>query len=62
MKSFDAKITADFYDNKEKKKTPKIYSNCVCWAVIALDSVHRKKNNKYYLQIHLKQCKCEKKM
>ena len=44
--------SADFYD----KKIPKFDSNYTCSAVITLDSA-LKKNDNYYLQVFLKECK-----
>ena len=42
----------DFYD----KKIPKVASNHTCLAVITLDSALTKNDN-YYLQVFLKECK-----
>ena len=42
----------DFYD----KKIPKVGSNHTCLAVVSLDSA-LKKDEKYYLQVFLKECK-----
>ena len=50
-KSDGDKVT-DFYN----KKTPKVDSNHTCLAVIGLDSA-RKKDENYYLQMFLKECK-----
>ena len=61
IKSFNDKITTDFYDNKGKQKIPKIGSSDFCVSEIVLVSVYRMKNNddddKYYPQIHLEQCR-----
>ena len=43
---------ADFYN----KKTPKVESNHTCLAVISFDSALKKDDN-YYLQVFLKECK-----
>ena len=50
-KSHSNEIT-DFYD----KKIPKIDSNHTCLAVTSLDSTLKKDDN-YYLQVFLKECK-----
>ena len=42
----------DFYD----KKNPKLDSNHTCLAVISLDSALKKDDN-YYLEVFLKECK-----
>ena len=41
-----------FYD----KQIPKVDSNHTCLAVVSLDFVHRK-DESYYLQVFLKECK-----
>ena len=51
IKSHGDEVT-DFYE----KKTPKVDSNHTCLAVITLDSA-LKKDNSYYLQVLLKECK-----
>ena len=51
INSYGDKVT-DIYD----KKIPKVGSNHTCLAVITLDSA-LKKNDNYYLQVFLKQCK-----
>ena len=51
IKSHDDEVT-EFYD----KKIPKLDSNCTCLAVISLDS-SLKKDDSYYLQVFLKDCK-----
>ena len=51
IKSHGDKIT-DFYD----KKVPKLDSNHTCLEVITLDSA-LKKNDNYYPQVFLKECK-----
>ena len=51
IKSHGDDVT-DFYD----KKIPKVDSNYTCLAVISLDSAI-KKDNSYYLQVFLKECK-----
>ena len=57
IKSHGDEVT-DFYD----KKIPKVDSNHTCLAVISLDSALKKDDN-YYLQVFLKECKCiEKKV
>ena len=50
-KSHSNEVT-DFYD----KKIPKIDSNHTCLAVTSLDSTLKKDDN-YYLQVFLKECK-----
>ena len=42
-----------FYNNK----IPKVDSSHICLAVISLDSALKKDDN-YYLQVFLKECKC----
>ena len=39
------------------KKIPELGSNYICWSVILIDSVLKKDEN-YYLQAFLKECKC----
>ena len=51
IKSHGDEVT-DFYE----KKTPKVDSNHTCLAVITLDSA-LKKDDSYYLQVLLKECK-----
>ena len=51
IKSHGDEVT-DFYN----KKIPKVDSNHTCLAVISLDSVLKKDNN-YYPQVFLKECK-----
>ena len=51
IKSHGDAVT-DFYN----KKVPKLDSNYTCLAVISLDSA-LKKNDNYYLQVFLKECK-----
>ena len=51
IKSHGNEVT-DFFD----KKTPKVNSNHTCLAVISLDFA-LKKNENYYLQVFLKECK-----
>ena len=51
IKSHGDDVT-DFYD----KKIPKVDSNYTCLAVISLDSAI-KKDDSYYLQVFLKECK-----
>ena len=51
IKSNGNEVT-DFYD----KKTPKVDSNHTCLAVISFDSALKKDDN-YYLQVFLKECK-----
>ena len=51
IKSHGDEVT-DFYD----KKIPKLDSNHTCLAVISLDSALKKDDN-YYLQVFLKECK-----
>ena len=51
IKSNGNEVT-DFYD----KKTPKVDSNYTCLAVISFDSALKKDDN-YYLQVFLKECK-----
>ena len=55
IKSHSNEVT-DFYD----KKNPKVYSNHTCLTVITLDSALKKEDN-YYLQVLLKECKYIKK-
>ena len=55
IKSHGDEVT-DFDD----KRIPKIDSNHTCLAVISLDSAH-KKNENYYSQIFLKECKYNEK-
>ena len=50
-KSHDDEVT-DFYD----KRIPKVDSNYTCLVVISLDSA-LKKDDSYYLQVFLKECK-----
>ena len=50
-KSHGDKVT-DFYD----KKIPKVDSNHTCLAVISVDSTLKKDDN-YYSQVFLKECK-----
>ena len=52
----DGDETADFHD----KEVPKVDSNYTCLAVIFLDSV-LKKDESYYLQVFLKECKYNEK-
>ena len=52
IKSHGDEVT-DFYD----KKVSKLDSNHTCLAVINLDSALKKDDN-YYLQVFLKECKC----
>ena len=49
---FHGDEVADFYD----KKVSKTDSNPICLAVISLDSALKKDDN-YYLQVFLKECK-----
>ena len=51
IKSQGDEVT-DFYD----KKIPKVDSNHTCFAVISLDSAHKKDEN-HYPQVFLKECK-----
>ena len=51
IKSHGDEVT-DFYD----KKIPRLDSNHTCLAVISLDSALKKDDN-YYLQVFLKECK-----
>ena len=51
IKSHGDEVT-DFYD----KKIPKLDSNHTCLAVISLDSA-LKKNDNFYPQVFLKECK-----
>ena len=51
IKSHDNEVT-DFYD----KKISKLDSNHTCLAVITLDSAFKKDDN-YYLEVFLKECK-----
>ena len=51
IKSHGDKVT-DFYD----KEIPKVDSNHTCLVVISLDSVLKKDEN-YYSQVFLKECK-----
>ena len=51
IKSYGDEVT-DFYD----KKIPKVNSNHTCLAVITLDSSLKKDDN-YYSQVFLKECK-----
>ena len=52
-KEFDSEeVVTDFYD----KKIPKLDSNHTCLAVISVDSALSKDNN-YYPQAFLKECK-----
>ena len=51
IKSHDNEVT-NFYN----KKIPKLDSNRTCLAVISLDSTLKKDEN-YYLQVFLKECK-----
>ena len=51
IRSHSDEVT-DFYD----QKIPKVDSTHTCLAVISLDSAH-KKNENYYLQVFLKECK-----
>ena len=46
----------DFYD----KKVPNVCSNDTCLALITLDSAVKKDDN-YYVQMFLKECKCVQK-
>ena len=55
IKSHGDEVT-DFYD----KKIPKVDSSHTCLAVISLDSALKKDEN-YYLQVFLKECKYTKK-
>ena len=52
IKSHGNNVT-DFYD----KKIPKVDSTHTCLAIISLDSVLQKDDN-YYPQVFLKECKC----
>ena len=57
IKSHGHEVT-DFYD----EKIPKLDPNHTCLAMISLDSA-LKKDDSYYLQVFLKECKCiEKKV
>ena len=57
IKSHDDEVT-NFYD----KKIPKMYSNHIYLAAISLDSAPKKDEN-FYLQVFLKECKyIEKKL
>ena len=51
IKSHGDEVT-NFYD----KTFPKVYSNHTCLAVMSLDSALKKDNN-YYPQVFLKECK-----
>ena len=51
IKSHDDEVT-NFYD----KKIPKVDSSNTCFTVIRLDSALKKDDN-YYLQVFLKECK-----
>ena len=51
IKSCGDEVT-DFHD----KEIPKVHSNHTCLAVISLDSALKKDEN-YYLQVFLKECK-----
>ena len=51
IKSHGDEVT-DFYD----QKMPKVDSSHSCLAVVSLDSAHKKDEN-YYLQAFLKECK-----
>ena len=53
---FHGDEVTDFYD----KEIPKGDSNHTCWAVISLDSALKKDDN-YYPQVLLKECKYRKK-
>ena len=55
IKSHDHEVI-DFYD----KEIPKVDSNHTCLAVISLDSIPKKDEN-YYPQVFLKECKYIKK-
>ena len=55
IKSYGHEVT-DFHD----KEIPKVDSNYTCLAVISLDSALKKDEN-FYLQVFLKECKCIKK-
>ena len=50
--NFHGDEVTDFYD----KKVSKTDSNPICLAVISLDSALKKDDN-YYLQVFLKECK-----
>ena len=50
------KLHGDEITNFYDKKVPKLDSNCTCVAVIGLDSA-LKKNDNYYRQVFLKECK-----
>ena len=52
MKVYDKKINRDFYSNK----MPKESSEFLCLSVILLHSVYIK-DNKYYRQVFLEECK-----
>ena len=52
VKYFKGKININFHNNKMLKED----SKCICLTVILIDSVYRKDNN-YYPQVFLKECK-----
>ena len=51
-KEFDSNEVTEFYDNK----SPKVDSDHTCLTVISLDYGHKKDEN-YYPQVFLKECK-----